>query len=480
MFLLAVLASAQTIHVDTSHHVNSFRPTEALGAAVDRLPDGAPEKLLSKPVLDKVLQAGWQTVTYRQNTELRIQAWHWNPRGHWSNQAKQQGYFTGDATPSGTLTDSYGYSLPDRGFTRNDGTLSGYSRLTDGDLHTYWKSNPYLTRAFTHEDDSLHPQWVILDLRTPQDINAMRIAWAAPYARTYFVQFWTGSEDPIKNATEGVWETFPSGAITNGKGGTVKLRLSRKPVRARYLRVWMTQSSDTCDDHGSQDRRNCVGYAISEVYAGSIASDGTFHDATRHSPDQRQTTTWCSSIDPWHNASDLDKKAGEQTGFDLFFRSGVTRGLPAMIPIAMLYGTPENSAAEIQYLENRHYPISYVEMGEEPDGQYMLPEDYAALYLQWATALHKVDPKLKLGGPIFTGVNEDIKVWPDAEGRVSWLGRFLDYLKTHGRFSDLAFMSFEHYPFAPCQTTWDDLYKEPYLIKHIMQVWRQDGLPPNV
>ena len=59
-------------------------------------------------------------------------------------------------------------------------------------------------------------------------------------------------------------------------------------------------------------------------------------------------------------------------------------------------------------------------MGEESDGQYMLPEDYAALYLQFATALHKVDPNLKLGGPSFEGVNDDIEVWPDADGRTSW------------------------------------------------------------
>jgi hypothetical protein len=119
-------------------------------------------------------------------------------------------------------------------------------------------------------------------------------------------------------------------------------------------------------------------------------------------------------------------------------------------------------------------------MGEEPDGQYAMPEDYGALYLQFATAIHRLVPEAKLGGPIFQGVNEDIKVWPDAQGRTSWLGRFLDYLKSHGRMADLAFMSFEHYPFEPCEVTWSDLYREPELVSHILDVWREDGLPENV
>jgi hypothetical protein len=131
-------------------------------------------------------------------------------------------------------------------------------------------------------------------------------------------------------------------------------------------------------------------------------------------------------------------------------------------------------------VEKRGYPISYVEMGEEPDGQFMLPEDYAALYLQWATALHTVDPKLKLGGPIFTGVNEDIKVWPDAQGHTSWLGRFITYLKAHGRLGDLSFVSFEHYPLPPCDITWADLYREPELVANILKIWRDDGVPADV
>ena len=125
-------------------------------------------------------------------------------------------------------------------------------------------------------------------------------------------------------------------------------------------------------------------------------------------------------------------------------------------------------------------PISYIEMGEEADGQYTAPEDYGALYLQWATALHRLDPTLKLGGPSFQGENQDIETWPDANGKVSWTGRFLDYLRQHGRMNDLSFFSFEHYPYEPCRIPWGSLYDEPELVTHIMQVWRDDGVPANV
>jgi hypothetical protein len=109
-----------------------------------------------------------------------------------------------------------------------------------------------------------------------------------------------------------------------------------------------------------------------------------------------------------------------------------------------------------------------------------MPEDYGALYLQWATAIHRVDPKVKLGGPVFEGFNEDLLGWPDARGRTSWMGRFVDYLKEHGRLNDLAFVSYEHYPFPPCEVTWSDLYREPELVRHMLHVWREDGVPENV
>jgi len=247
----------------------------------------------------------------------------------------------------------------------------------------------------------------------------------------------------------------------------------------------MTESSNTCDTHGTSDPRNCVGYAIRELYLGTLSDAGVLTDQMQHSADQKQTLTYCSSVDPWHAASDLyvapDRmESGDQPGFDLFFTSGITRSLPAIVPVAMLYSTPEDAAAQMSYIKKRGYPVLYVEMGEEPDGQYMMPEDYATLYLQFATALHHVDPGFKLGGPVFEGVTEDIKVWPNAQGGNSWLGRFVNYLKAHDRLQDLAFMSFEHYPYDGCETPWKNLYQEPELITHIMKVWRDDGLPAGI
>lgn len=479
--LLLGVCTAQTVQVDITpaHATNHFVPNQALGAGVDRIPVEAIDKDLVPSVLDKVFAAGWQPVTYRQNTELAVEAWHWNPPGTWSDPTGV-GYFTGSATPGEPIRYSYGYSLPHRGFTRNDGTdNAGFSRLTDGDVNTYWKSNPYLTQRFTGESDALHPQWVVIDLTQNQLVDSVRINWRGPYATHYTIQYWTG-DDPIKATTRGVWQTFPHGAATDGKGGIETIQVSTTPMLVRYLRIWMTQSSNTCDSHGSADPRNCVGYAINELYVGTTTPDGSFHDIVRHTADQEQTTTYCSSVDPWHQPSDLLSTRQAQVGFDLFYTSGVTRGLPAMVPVALLYDTPDNAVAEIAYLKARNYPISYVEMGEEADGQYMLPEDYAALYVQWATALHHLDPSLKLGGPSFQGVNKDIEVWPDANGKVSWLGRFLDYLKQHGRMNDLAFYSFEHYPYDPCRVPWGSLYDEPDLVSHIMQIWREDGLPASI
>ena len=466
-----------TVRVDATpgHVINSFDPDSALGSSIDVLSRTDIDKVFTPHIVQESLSAGWGPVTYRNNTELRMAAWHWTENGTWSDAGHRSGYFTGSTELKEPIKYILAYALPHRGFA-----TSG-DRPVPGPNLTYWKSNPYLTSKFTGESDALHPQWVVVDLKAEKLVSAVRIVWASPYAMTYQVEYWTGTDALNFDAgPKGEWKTFPSGVLKNARGGTVTLKVSETPVPTQFVRILMTESSNTCDDHGSEDVRNCVGYAIQQIAAGTIAADGSFVEAPKEQSEPR--TTYCvSSIDPWHSAEDArDDGSYQHTGFDTFFTSGITNNLPAMIPVTLLYGTPDDAAAQIAYIERRDYTIGYVEMGEEPDGKHAMPEDYAALYIQWATAIHKVDPELKLGGPIFEGVNEDIRVWPDSQGRTSWMGRFVDYLKVHHRLFDLSFVSFEHYPFEPCTITWKTLYTEPRLMKHILQVWRDDGVPQDV
>jgi hypothetical protein len=486
-FALAVtpaLAQTATVRVDIApgHIVNSFDPDSALGSSIDVLSRTGIDKVYTPHIVQEALSAGWGPITYRNNSELRMAAWHWTENGAWSDEAHKSGYFTGSSDLKDPLRYILSYALPHRGFS-----ASG-DRPVQGSNNSYWKSHPYLASRFTGESDALHPQWVVLDLRVARSVNAVKIGWASPFARTYQVDYWVG-QNPLSRAPAGEWKTFPAGMIANGQGGTVTLRLAPEPISTRYLRIWMTESSKTCDEHGADDMRNCVGYAIQDFKAGTVAADGAFSDVPAGGEPvetgRRRGASGpgyvTSSIDPWHAATDVNASgSGQHSGFDVFFTSGLTNNLPAMIPVTMLYGTPDDSAAQIAYLKKRGYPIAWIEMGEEPDGKHMLPEDYGALYLQWAKAIHKVDPALKLGGPVFEGINEDIKVWPDDQGRTSWMARFLAYLQAHGRLADLAFVSLEHYPFEPCGITWKSLYREPYMMKHILDSLRQAGVPKQI
>jgi hypothetical protein len=494
--------SAQTtpivaIHVDAEHRVQTIRPLRALGTSVDSDPKGKIALLYSPSRVKLMLSTGLGTLTYRLYTELSIQDWHWNPAGSYSDADHRQGYWTSSGQPGpAMITDSFGYRLPHRGSSRDQGDDDGYSRIDDGDPNTYWKSDPYLTHAYTGRPDSDNPQWAVVQFLAPQSIDAIRIAWANPYATRFRVEYWTGSEDAILHPATAAWRTFTFGNVDHGDGKATVIRLSDTPVTTSFIRVMMTASSATCDSHGARDPRNCMGYAIQDLGVGRVDPAGHFRDLVVRSKDgscngalictpdaHRQTLVWTSSDDPWH--TDADKVTGDQdqTGLDLISRSPVTRALPTIYPVPLFYSTPANAANEIRFLEARRYPIAYVEMGEEVDGQYALPEDYGALFVQFADAIHAVDPRVKLGGPVFEGVDSDVAAWPDADGDVSWLHRFLKYLKARGHLSDLAFMSYEHYPYHNCdtgETLKNDILGEPAFVRRIAQTWRRDGVPSSV
>jgi hypothetical protein len=500
-----------TVLVDIApeHVLNTINPDTATGAWMDDLSKSQVDNLSKPQTIQGIKNLGWGSITMRNNSELRLAAWHWNENGTWSDPANKSGYYTGSAELGEPIHYGYSYSLPHRDFM-----TSGDPPLIAGH-QDYWKSNPYLTSHFTGESDALHPQWVVIDMGIGRPVDAIHIEWVNPYAVTYVVQYWIGDHNALDwdMGPNGVWKAFPSGTITDGKGGDVHLKLADQPINTRFVRVLMSQSSNTPDTHGAQDIRNCVGYALQTLSVGTMDAQGAYSivypangvepgpskgprgrrggdgggagGAFPGSADDTGGSFCASSIDPWHETGNLVTGGGDQyNGMDNFFTSGLTMGHAALVPVTAIYGTPEDAANEVAYIYKRGYPVVGIEIGEECDGKHTMPEDYGALYCQWADAIHKLTPQAKLGGPVFEGVDKDITLWPDNEGRTSWLRRFIDYLKTHGHLQDLAFMSFEHYPFlvngASPPNEWDTLYLEPGIMKHVLQMWRDDGVAKDV
>ena len=198
------------------------------------------DQVYTPHIIEESLSAGWSPISYRNNTELRKAAWHWNPNGTWSDPADHSGYFTGSTELKAPIRYILAYTLPHRGFA-----IGGNRPLSNVGL-SYWKSNPYLTSKFTRESDAHHPQWVIVDLIAAQPVNAVQIAWVNPYTTAYLVQYWVGTDALNFDAgPKGEWKSFSSGVFHRAHGGTVTLKLSDVPVSTRYIRILMTSSSQT-------------------------------------------------------------------------------------------------------------------------------------------------------------------------------------------------------------------------------------------
>jgi hypothetical protein len=458
--------------------ISKFLPDETFGAALDGHERGEIGQIYTSDNVSKMRSSGLRKITYRLRTELGIEAWHWSEQGTWSDAEHQQGYWVSSDTQNQRVLISHGYRLPRRGNTIDQAEDDGYSRLTDGDTATFWKSNPYLDEHFTNDEHEARPQWLVIDFGTPQNINAAKILWGTPYAKAFEIEYWASDIQNFELSEDGEWRRFENGLISENDGASQILHLCNTAVHTRYVRILLHDSSGMGPE-GAEDLRDSLGFAIKELYIGKVNPDGTFVDAIVHAPNNRtQTVTYVSSTDPWHRASDIDSNT-EQPGFDMVFNSGLTNNLPVLVPVGLLYDTPENAAAEISFLKQRGYPVQQVEMGEEPDGQYVSPEHYAALYVEFARAIQAAKPELTFGGPSFQ--NGIIYTGFDVDPKRSWIARFLGYLRDHDRLEDYKFLSFEWYPFDDlCRPPSGQLMQQPERLARVFRELRQDGLPNSI
>ena len=437
-----------TVSFIPGHAANRFIPSRALGAGVDGHSIGETVRQLSPANVKAMLSAGLKPLTYRLRTELAGEAWHWNPIGRWSDPAHGRGYWTSSSNLGRPIHVCYGYRLPRRGNTIDQANDDGYSRIDDGDVRTFWKSNPYLDEHFTGEKNSASPQWVMIDLGEPKPIDAIRILWSQPFATNYSIEFgeFVGEKD-LSQRLPTEWHAFPQAGRVKGTGGNTLLKLADTPITVRYVRIVLHESSGTAPKN-SRDIRDRLGYAIREIYLGTLDDRGRFNDAIDHGLGRyKQTDIYVSSTDPWHRAIDRDDQT-EQPGFDFVFKTGLTNGLPLLVPVPVVYDTPENAAAEVRYLQARGYPVERIEMGEEPDGQFVNPEHFGTLYLQFEKAVHKINPALQLGGPSLQDIEQSQVPGRIEFGKAGWMRRFIEYLKRRGQLDKFTFFSFEWYPFG--------------------------------
>ncbi len=452
-------------------------------------------RMLSRQNIAEMLSAGLGPLTYRLRTELGGEVWHWNPRGTWSNQAHHCGYWTSSNSITDPITISYGYRLPRRGNTIDQANNDGYSRISDGDEHSFWKSNPYLDPYFTHEDGEAHPQWIAIDLGARKQVNSIRIQWGTPYAKQFQVEYWSGN-DPMHLHIDqkDEWRTFPQGVVSDCSGGDLTLRLTNSTIPAQFVRVLMTHGSGTATQ-ASTDIRDRLGFAVREISVGNTDLTGNFEDYVVHNPEHHQTIIYVSSTDPWHRAEDIDYKT-EQPGLDFILQSKLTNHLPVLVPVGVFYDTPENAVAEIEYLRARKYPLEGVELGEEPDGQWASPEDYAALYVATAKRLRALSRNgsfsrgekvrmmqspntLKIGGPSLQNFDAHLLTWPDRSGNRSWMNRFLRFVRASQAPFD--FFSFEYYPFDDvCADASPQLLEVPRRLQGMLSSLREDGVSSEI
>ena len=409
---------------------NTFDPRVALGAGIDGHEQGEIAEKLSPANIRRMRSAGLKPLTYRLRTELAGEAWHWNPRGSWSDAANEQGYWTSESTPSQEpINVSYGYRLPRRGNTIDQANNDGYSRIDDGDPTTFWKSNPFLDGR---------PQWIAVDLGRTQRVDTVRMVWGTPRATRFHLEF---SDSPYIDLTSADrWLPLPEGQARD----------------VRWLRIVLEKSAGK-------------GFAVCELAVGSTDKTGHFTDVLRHGAARdKQSVVWVSSTDPWHRAIDMDPLI-EQPGVDFTFRSGLSNSLPVLMPVGVLYDTPDNNAALMSYLKQRGYPVTDVELGEEPEEQFVTPEDYAELSRLNIAAIRAKGVNPRFGGPSLILLN------PNLRTDSNWMSRL------YRHFDALSFFSFEWYPFDDiCGDTAKQVEQSGDLLAGALRKIAEAGVPRTI
>jgi len=117
---------------------------------------------------------------------------------------------------------------------------------------------------------SSYPQWVVVDLASHHDV----MQFESPGVSLTRGVIWsnTGQAKIHQAANRRRVVTFQGGEVTSGNGVDGDLQARLRANNGGYLRMWMTQSSNTCNDHGLPINATAW-IRNSGIYLGTMSAD---------------------------------------------------------------------------------------------------------------------------------------------------------------------------------------------------------------
>jgi hypothetical protein len=300
-------------------------------------------------------------------------------------------------------------------------TSAGYGNpglITDGDPATRWLSNTNTTFPAA--------QWAYVDLGASKSVDSVQIVWGVPYATSFQVQTWASSSQPYQ-AMGSTWQTTSAGTIV-GAGGSQTVTFT--PVKARYVRVLLTASSDGAGG----------AYSIAEltVFAGTT-------QLTTNAATTSQSSVAVSS-------TDLANKAGTTAPFDfesfMTYLQSFKPAADAMITVNFGTGTPQEAAAWVHYANVvKGYGIHYWQVGNELEGNWetggpLNAADYVKRYVEFYDAMKAEDPTILVLGPVSGGIGEPSNL---GDGK-TFIQDFIEILNANGKADHIDGIDFHWYP----------------------------------
>jgi alpha-L-arabinofuranosidase len=320
---------------------------------------------------------------------------HWNGTGSFDSN----GYWIPSQT---TCTSGFADYETYIGTSNPDDDI--LSNLDDGNTATAWLSNV--------DTDFPNHQWIEMDLTggsnccadSTTQVSGVTIVWGTPYATSFQIQYWTGSNGyppPFMQSPESQWASL---GTWTGTGGTQTVTFTATAME--HLRILLSSSSaTTASSNGA--------YSVAEVTVTGPGGQVSVNKDTA-----AQTLCYVSSTDPASTKFYTASPPGS-TDFASFMAYAQAMS-PTAIPLITVNfgtGTPAEAAAWVYYANKvKNYGIKYWQIGNETEGDWEIggpinTQDYVRRYIEYYNAMKAVDSTIVITGPVCGGMGDSSNLY---------------------------------------------------------------------